>query len=84
LLLAGGFLVLFLATIVVQAIPAFTQSHVKLDVVLAQDDLNPQNLSGEALVRAINAGNFDAVVNAALRAHFPDVAERAERRALAN
>ncbi|MBN8938653.1 MAG: phosphate ABC transporter permease PstA [Rhizobiales bacterium] len=84
LLLAGGFLVLFLATIVVQAIPAFTQSYVKLDVVLAQDDLNPQNLSGDVLVRAINAGNFDAVVNGALRVHFPDVAERAERRALAN
>lgn len=84
LLLAGGFLVLFLATIVVQAIPAFSQSYVKLDVVLRQDEFNPQSLTGEALTRAINAGNFDAVVNGALRAHFPHVAERAERRALAN
>lgn len=84
LLLAGGFLVLFLATIVVQAIPAFSQSYVKLEVVLKQDDLNPRNLAGEALAGAINAGNFDAVVNGALRAHFPAVTERAERRALAN
>ncbi|QCI63608.1 phosphate ABC transporter permease PstA [Phreatobacter stygius] len=82
LLLAAGFLVVFLATIIVQAIPAFTQSYVKLDVVLRQDDLNPQNASGEELARAINAGNFDALVAGALRAHFPDVTERAERRAL--
>lgn len=84
LLVAAGFLVLFLITIVTQAIPAFTQNYLKLTVELKREDVNPQNETGPALTRAIGAANFDALVNAGLRSYFPSATDRISRRALGN
>jgi len=84
LLVAAGFLVIFLTTIVSQAIPAFTQNYLKLNVELKREDLNPQNASGAALGQAIGAANFDALVNGGLRSYFPSLTDRTSRRALGN
>lgn len=82
LVIAAGFLVLFLSTIVTQSLPAFTQNYLKLDVELKREDLNPQNATGADLTRAVGAANFDAVVNQALRSYFPSVTDRTSRRSL--
>lgn len=84
LLVAAGFLVVFLTTIITQAIPAFTQNYLKLTVELKREDLNPQNATGAALGQAIGAANFDSMVNGALRGYFPSVTDRVSRRALGN
>jgi phosphate transport system permease protein len=84
LMVAAGFLVIFLTTIVSQAIPAFTQNYLKLSVELKQEDLNPQNVSGAALTQAIGAANFDTLANGGLRGYFPALTDRTSRRALGN
>jgi phosphate transport system permease protein len=84
LLVAAGFLVIFLTSIVGQAIPAFTQNYLKLTVELKREDLNPQNASGAALTQAIGAANFDAMVNGGLRNYFPSATDRTSRRSLGN
>ncbi len=83
-LVAAGFLVIFLSTIITQAIPAFTQNYVKLTVELKPETFNPQNASGADLVKAIDAANYDGITAAALRAYFPGASDRAARRALGN
>ncbi|MFN3853107.1 MAG: phosphate ABC transporter permease PstA [Phreatobacter sp.] len=82
LLIAAAFLVTFLTTIISQSLPAFTQHYLRLDVELKREELNPQNATGEDLTRAINAANFDAMVNNGLRGYFPSVTDRTSRRAL--
>lgn len=84
LLVAAGFLVIFLSTIITQAIPAFTQNYLKVSVELKPETFNPQNASGAELPAAIGAANFDAVVNGALRSYFPAATDRTSRRALGN
>lgn len=84
LMVAAGFLVIFLTSIVSQAIPAFTQNYLKLTIELKREELNPDNASGAALTRAIGAANFDALVNSGLRGYFPSLTDRTSRRALGN
>jgi phosphate transport system permease protein len=84
LLVAAGFLVIFLSTIVTQAIPAFTQHYLKITVELKPETFNPQNATGAALPAAIGAANFDAAVNGAIRSYFPAATDRTSRRALGN
>ncbi len=84
LLVAAGFLVIFLSTIVTQAIPAFTQHYLKITVELKPETFNPQNATGAALPAAIGQANFDAAVNGALRSYFPAATDRTSRRALGN
>jgi phosphate transport system permease protein len=83
-LVAAGFLVIFLSTIITQAIPAFTQNYVKIAVEMKPETFNPRNASGADLPAAIGAANFDAVVNGAVRAYFPGATDRTARRALGN
>lgn len=84
LMVAAGFLVLFLTTIVRQAIPAFTQNYLKVQVELKREDLNPQNATGAALAQALGAADYDRVVSGFLRGALPGATDRASRRALGN
>jgi phosphate transport system permease protein len=83
-LVAAGFLVIFLSTIITQAIPAFTQNYLKVSVDLRPETFNPRNATGAELTAAVGAANFDAVVNGAVRAFFPAATDRTSRRALGN
>lgn len=84
LLVAAGFLVLFLTSIVSQAIPAFTQTYLKLPIELKREEMNPQNASGAGLTQALGAANYDQMVSAAVRGFFPGLTDRTSRRALGN
>jgi phosphate transport system permease protein len=84
LLVAAGFLVIFLSTIIIQAIPAFTQNYIKLTVELKPETLNPDNASGADLTKALGAANYDGLVASAMRAAFPTATDRASRRSLGN
>ncbi|AVO45770.1 phosphate ABC transporter permease PtsA [Phreatobacter cathodiphilus] len=83
-LVAAGFLVIFLSTIITQAIPAFTQNYLKVSVELKPETFNPRNATGAELTTAVGAANFDAVVNGAVRGYFPAATDRTSRRALGN
>jgi phosphate transport system permease protein len=84
LLVAAGFLVIFLSTIITQAIPAFTQNYLKLTVELKPETLYPQNASGADLTKALGAANYDGLVAGAMRAYFPAATDRNSRRSLGN
>ncbi len=84
LLVAAGFLVIFLSTIITQAIPAFTQNYIKLAVELKPETLNPDNASGADLTKALGAANYDGLVAGAMRAYFPAATDRNARRSLGN
>ncbi|MEI8146447.1 MAG: DUF3333 domain-containing protein, partial [Alphaproteobacteria bacterium] len=83
-LLAMAFLAVFLTTIVREAFPAFTQHYLALPIDLKAEEFNPRNETGAALTTAVNAGNFDGQVTNGLRALFPAVTDRVERRSLSN
>ena len=73
LVLTAVFLALLLASIISQAVPAFTEKTVILDVVIDPAEADPANPA---------AGNYDGMVKAALKQVLPDARNRAERKAL--
>ncbi|GAB5469911.1 MAG: phosphate ABC transporter permease PstA [Rhodospirillales bacterium] len=81
ILVAVGFLVLFLGTIVVRGIPGFFQSYVLLEVDIKPEVADP---SGAGTVDSVRRGNYSALLRNALLADFPQVEGRSDRRALAN
>jgi phosphate transport system permease protein len=70
---------LLLGRVVVQALPAFSEHRVRLDVRFDRDLLDTGDRSAAGLARA----NYRAVLEQALRERFPDVSGRGPRRALA-
>ena len=70
---ACGFLVLLLSDILLKGLPAFEANTVTLDVMLDDSKIDPD---------AISKGNFNSIVNNAIRARFPGVTSRSDRRAL--
>lgn len=72
---AALFLVILLADILFKAIPAFTQARLKIELPVSAEHVNPEKVA---------AGDFDAVVRDGLRAIFPQVTTRADRKALSN
>jgi len=72
---AALFLVILLADIVTKAIPAFTQVRLNLDLPVTAEHVSPEKVA---------AGDFDAVVRDGLRAMFPQVTTRGDRKALSN
>lgn len=72
-----GFLLLLLSTVVFQGLPAFTFNFVNMPFELTEENLNLDG-SEDGLRRA----NYDAVVRDAIRAEFPTVTGRSERRTL--
>jgi phosphate transport system permease protein len=75
ILFAALFLVILLADIGLKAIPAFTQTRLQLDLPVSAEFVNPEKPA---------TGDFDAVVRDGLKALFPAVSTRAERKALSN
>ena len=68
-----AFLVLLLSTIVFKGLPAFTYNFVSMPLDFAQvDTSDPSKI------------DYDAVVRESLRAQFPDVTERGDRRVLSS
>ncbi|WP_337659827.1 phosphate ABC transporter permease PstA [Anderseniella sp. Alg231-50] len=70
---ACAFLVLLLSDILLKGLPAFEANTVTLDVALDDSKIDAD---------AINKGNFNSIVNSAIRAQFPGVKSRSDRRAL--
>lgn len=70
---ACGFLVLLLSDILLKGLPAFEANTVTLDVTLDDSKIDPE---------AISKGNYNSIVNSAIRAQFPGVRSRSDRRAL--
>jgi len=72
-------LAVLLVSVVGQALPAFFEHRVRLDVRYAPELLEAEGRTGAGLAGA----NFGAVLKQALRSQFPEVTERRETRALA-
>lgn len=70
------FLGVFFASLISQGASAFSQTFVNLDVELSADVLAP---GGEL---DLEYADFDGIARAALRAQFPDVSGRSDRREL--
>lgn len=71
-----AFLAIFFSSLILQGASAFQQTHVALDVTYSRDHLAPDGELDVAFA------DFDAVVRDALRARFPEVRDRRERRDL--
>lgn len=69
----SAFLFAILADIVIKAWPAFTSSEVTIDVPVTADLVDPA---------AVRAGDFQGLLRSAIRAKFPAVTARADRKAL--
>ena len=83
IVVAIAFLVVFLGNILWQGIPGFFQSYIALDVTYDAAKLDPKgDRSQESLQQAQRDGAFQAIINDALYAKFPDVTERRDRKAL--
>ena len=77
--LTALFLVIVLTDIVIKGLPAFTQHSIVLDVTISPADVDP---AGKGDPEALRAGDYQAVVRNTLRARFPNVTSRTDRRAL--
>ena len=79
ILAAVGMLGLLVVSIVSNAIPAFTQTFIAVEVNFDAEIIDPEgNRDRETLRR----GDYDALIKAALRERFPEVTERRAKRAL--
>ncbi|MEM1317675.1 MAG: phosphate ABC transporter permease PstA [Pseudomonadota bacterium] len=72
IIISLGFLAVMVTSIVVRGTGAFTQSFITLEMEIPAD-VDPEN---------INATNWRGVMNRSLRAQFPDVKGRSDRRSL--
>ena len=71
--MAALILVTLLGSIVYSSLPAFTHHYVTLEINISEDRIDRENLAGSAWTGMVRAG---------LRAHFPDVTKRRDKRAL--
>ncbi len=72
-------LFMLFATIIGNALPGFTETRARLDIHLAQEDIDP-NRSGDPAV--INNADYDKLVRNSLRGLFPEVTKRRDKRQL--
>jgi phosphate transport system permease protein len=70
---ACAFLVILLSDIIIKGLPAFTANTVQLELSLDESKIDRDN---------IVHGNYNSIVNSALRDKFPSVTSRSERRLL--
>lgn len=80
ILLAAAFLGFLVITMIVRAIPAFTQSQVQLDITF---DAAEVTRDGAVTQEALIAANFTAMAREALYQKFPEVTGRKDKRKLA-
>ncbi len=76
-----GFLAFLLISIVVRSLPAFTQTSIKLEVLLDPAQLG---ISDKPDDRELQAANYSGAIKKALLATFPDVKKRKEKKKLYN
>ncbi len=79
ILSAAAVLALLVLSIAVKAIPAFTQTYVALDIVFAEEVLDP---SGGRDPQVLARADYDKLFKDSLKAAFPDVTDRREKRRL--
>ena len=79
IVVTGIFLVLVMADIIVKGIPAFTEHRLDFEIVADQAALDPQK-TGDP--KTLLAGDYDKLIRDALRAEFPSVESRADRKLL--
>ena len=79
ILFSAAFLVVLMTDIVGKAWPAFTITHLVLDVQVNAEDVDPD---GDRSAQSLARGNYLAPVRSAYLAMFPNVTGRAERRSL--
>ncbi|MCC5995965.1 MAG: phosphate ABC transporter permease PstA [Oceanicaulis sp.] len=77
--LAVAFLCLLIGSILIQSVPAMTTWRMTLEVELDRQTIDPRGDMSEASLRR---GGYNAAIQNALRAQFPDVEDRAELREL--
>ena len=81
ILISLAFLVVLLTDIIGKGLPAFQQTYIKVDVTLSSETLGlDENSTEDDLYTA----SYSRVVRDSLRAKFPGVTDRKERRALTN
>jgi len=79
ILLAVSFLAILLTSIIGNGYTAFWQTYIQLDINFSKADLDPE---GTGSREVLSGGNYDALIKDALRADFPNVKSRSERRML--
>ncbi|MBX9777518.1 MAG: phosphate ABC transporter permease PstA [Xanthobacteraceae bacterium] len=77
--LTAAFVLIVLADILIRGLPAFTQHWLQLEVMVDPTEIDPKGTRNPADLRG---GDYQLLVRNALRAQFPEVADRAGRRAL--
>jgi phosphate transport system permease protein len=77
--LTALFVAVVLVDILIKGLPAFTQHELMLPVKLDAAEIDPNGTRDPAIIRA---ADFQLLVRNALRAEFPNVTGRAERRSL--
>ncbi len=80
LALAMAILFTLLSSITVSSIPAFTQTHIEIDVYLDKEILNPNNTND--LQTILNEGPWRSLAKSSLREMIPGVTVRKEKREL--
>jgi len=78
-LVAIAALCLLLGSMLAQGLPAFSQAYLTLSVEVPTEDFR---LDGKVDRRAIGDANFNAYIRQSLRAKFPEVRSRRDRRSL--
>jgi phosphate transport system permease protein len=79
ILFSAAFLAFLLTDIVSKALPAFTITHLALEVTPTAEQVDPE---GDRSAASLARGDYLAPVRAAYQAMFPNVSGRAEKRAL--
>ena len=77
--LAVVFLVVLIGSIVLQAIPAFTQYTLTLPVTIEEELADPQ---GDRSEQSLRAGSYNRILQISLQDQFPSVSGRSELREL--
>lgn len=72
-------IVLLFYTIGSNALPAFTQTMLRLDITLNPQDIDPE---GTGNLEVISAANYRKIVRQAFRGLFPEVSSRRDKRSL--
>ena len=80
LVLAMAILFTLLSSITVSSIPAFTQTHIEIDVYLDKEILDPNDTND--LQTILNEGPWRSLAKSSLREMIPGVTARKEKREL--
>ena len=73
-------LIWLFATVVARGHSAFLHSEVQLEITFSEEVIDP---GGKRDLRELNVANYAALVRRAMRARFPEVTQRRDRRELA-